>query len=54
VRTAIGRNNHRQDKKAIPVPAILRAAKQFQSPTEEEGFDEIRVIRPDELEPGRK
>src|SRR6478609_6181341 len=24
VRTAIGRNNHRRDKKAVPVPAILR------------------------------
>lgn len=46
VRTAIGRNNHRKDKKAIPVPAILRSAKQLQPPSEEEGFDEIRVIRP--------
>ncbi|HEX4748411.1 MAG TPA: AAA family ATPase, partial [Bryobacteraceae bacterium] len=26
-RTAIGRNNHRKNKKPIPVPAILRAAK---------------------------
>ena len=46
VRTAIGRNNHRKDKKAIPVPAILHSAKQLQPPEEEEGFDEIRVIRP--------
>src|ERR1700724_3753896 len=30
VRAAIGRNNHRTDKKPIPVPAILRAAKQLQ------------------------
>ena len=54
VRTAIGRNNHRQDKKAIPVPAILRAAKQFEPPTKDEGFDEVRVIRPKEVEPLRK
>ena len=42
VRTAIGRNNHRTDKNPIPVPAILRAAKQMQPPEEAEGFDEIR------------
>jgi predicted kinase len=54
VRTAIGRNSHRQDKKAIPVPAILRAAKQFEPPTEDEGFDEVRVIHPRELETRRK
>jgi predicted kinase len=46
VRTAIGRNNHREDKKAIPVPAILKIAKQLQPPAMEEGFDELRVIRP--------
>jgi predicted kinase len=45
VRTAIGRNNHRGDKKAIPVPAILKSAKQLQPPAMEEGFDELRVIR---------
>ena len=33
VRTAIGRNNHRKDKRAIPVPAILRAAKQLEPPS---------------------
>ncbi|MCU1336523.1 MAG: hypothetical protein JWO19_2104 [Bryobacterales bacterium] len=47
VRTAIGRNNHRKDKKAIPVPAILRGAKTLQPPSIDEGFDEIRVIHPD-------
>jgi predicted kinase len=47
VRTAIGRNNHRKDKKPIPVPAILRTAKQLEKPAIEEGFDEIRnEIRP--------
>lgn len=45
VRTAIGRNNHRKDKKPIPVPAILRAAKHLQPPALEEGFDEIRVVK---------
>ena len=44
VRTAIGRNNHRKDKKPIPVPAILRTAKIIEPPVAEEGFDEIRVI----------
>ncbi|MFL6416017.1 MAG: AAA family ATPase [Bryobacteraceae bacterium] len=45
VRTAIGRNNHRQDKKPIPVPAILRAAKTLQPPAVEEGFEEVRTIK---------
>jgi predicted kinase len=45
-RTAIGRNNHRKDKKAIPVPAIIRTAKHLEQPLEDEGFDEIRVIGP--------
>jgi predicted kinase len=44
VRTAIGRNNHRKDKKPIPVPAILRTAKGLQPPSIGEGFDEIRTI----------
>ncbi len=47
VRTAIGRNNHRKDKKPIPVPAILRAAKGLQPPSLDEGFDEIRIITPE-------
>jgi predicted kinase len=47
VRTAIGRNNHRKDKKPIPVPAILRAAKGLQPPSPEEGIDEIRIIKPE-------
>ena len=38
VRTAIGRNNHRKDKKPIPVPAILRSAKLLEPP------DELRTI----------
>ncbi len=44
VRTAIGRNNHRKDKKPVPVPAILRAAKRLEPPSVEEGIDEIRII----------
>lgn len=43
VRTAIGRNNHRQDKKPIPVPAILRIAKHLEKPSPEEGFDRIQL-----------
>lgn len=45
IRTAIGRNNHRKDKKPIPVPAILRAAKMLQPPTRDEGFDEIQIVQ---------
>jgi predicted kinase len=44
VRTAIGRNNHRKDKKPIPVPAMLRIAKRLEPPFLEEGIDEIRII----------
>src|SRR5262249_32611590 len=44
-RTAIGRNNHRKDKKPIPVPGILRTAKQLEKPSAEEGFDEVRTIQ---------
>lgn len=44
VRTAIGRNNHRQDKKSIPVPAILRTAKLLEPPSLDEGIDEIRTV----------
>jgi len=46
VRTAIGRNNHRKDKKPIPVPAILRAAKYLERPACEEGIDQIQVVTP--------
>lgn len=48
VRTAIGRNNHRKDKKPIPVPAILRSAKHLQAPALDEGFDEIHVVKPEQ------
>jgi predicted kinase len=51
VRTAIGRNNHRKDKKPIPVPAILRAAKHLEPPTAAEGFDQIQVVTPTEKNP---
>jgi predicted kinase len=44
LRTAIGRNNHRKDKKPIPVPAILRTAKRLEPPSMEEGADQIRTI----------
>jgi predicted kinase len=44
VRAAIGRNNHRKDKKPIPVPAILRTAKHLEPPSLEEGIEEIRKI----------
>lgn len=44
VRTAIGRNNHRKNKKPIPIPAILRTAKYLERPSLEEGLDDLRVI----------
>ena len=44
VRIAIGRNNHRQDKKPIPVPAILKMSKQMERPSADEGFDEIHGV----------
>jgi predicted kinase len=47
VRTSIGRNNYRKDKKPIPVPAILRAAKGLQPPSTDEGIDEIVIITPE-------
>jgi predicted kinase len=45
VRTAIGRNNHRPDKKPVPVPAILKTAKLFEPPAPPEEFDEFVVIK---------
>ena len=47
VRKAIGRNNHRKDKTPIPVAAILRTAKYLERPSLEEGFDEIRTVKPE-------
>jgi predicted kinase len=47
LRTAIGRNNHRKDKKPIPVPAILRTAKRLEPPCVEEGIEQIRTITPE-------
>jgi predicted kinase len=44
VRTAIGRNNHRKDKKPIPVPAILRTAARLEPPSLDEGINEIRTV----------
>ena len=44
VRTAIGRNNHRTDKKALVVPAILRSYKRLEPPTLDEGFDALEEV----------
>jgi len=49
VRTAIGRNNHRKDKKPIPVPAIIRTAKQLEPPALDEGFDKIRTVPSEQI-----
>jgi hypothetical protein len=50
LRTAIGRNNHRKDKKPIPVPGILRTAKRLEPPSIDEGADQIRTITADTRE----
>ena len=47
VRTAIGRNNHRKDKKPVPVPAILRTAKRLEPPSIDEGIDRIKIVVPE-------
>lgn len=44
VRSAIGRNNHRTDKKAVAVPAILAAFKRLEPPQLDEGFDELHEV----------
>ena len=44
VRTAIGRNKHRTDKKPIAVPAILATFKRLQAPEVSEGFDELHEL----------
>jgi predicted kinase len=54
VRTAIGRNNHRKDKKPVPVPAILRTAKRLEPPCLDEGLDQIRTITPEPDPPAQK
>jgi predicted kinase len=54
VRTAIGRNNYRKDKKPIPVPAILRAAKHLEPPSTVEGIDEVRTIAADDRKPPQR
>jgi predicted kinase len=44
VRTSIGRNKHRTDKKPVAVPAILSAFKRLEAPVLAEGFDELHEI----------
>jgi len=44
LRASIARNKHRADKKAIPVPAILRSYKRLQAPVYEEGFSELNTV----------
>jgi predicted kinase len=41
LRDAIQRNNQRTGKQKIPVPAIAGAFRKLQSPTPEEGFDDV-------------
>lgn len=41
LRAAIARNGKRGNKKALPVPAVIRSFKRMQVPTKEEGFDAL-------------
>ncbi len=45
VRQAIGRNNHRTDKRPIPVPALLATFKRLETPALDEGFDELFTLK---------
>lgn len=45
LRTALGRNRHRTDKKAIPVPGVIRTWKRLEQPTRAEPFDELFLVK---------
>lgn len=45
-RESIVLNRHRLGAARVPQVAIFTAAKKYQRPTMEEGFDEIRTVRP--------
>jgi predicted kinase len=44
LRDAIGRNNRRELKQRVPVPAIVRTFKRLEAPALNEGFDAIYVV----------
>ena len=44
LREAIGRNNRRELKQKVPVPAIIRTFKGLEPPTFNEGFDAIYTV----------
>ena len=46
VKDAVGRNRAREGKARVPDVALFVTAKKLVPPTEEEGFDEVRVIAP--------
>ncbi len=46
LRGSIGRNNHRTDKKPLPVPAVIAAYKRIEAPEPAEGFDELFLVEP--------
>lgn len=46
VKDAVARNRAREGKARVPDVAIFVTAKKLVPPTEEEGFDEVRVIAP--------
>ena len=51
LRGSIGRNNHRTDKKPLPVPAVIATFKRVEAPESGEGFDELYAV---DVEPARK
>jgi predicted kinase len=46
VKDAVGRNRAREGAARVPDVALFVTAKKLVPPTEEEGFDEVRVIAP--------
>lgn len=44
LRGSIGRNNHRTDKKPVPVPAVIATFKRVEAPDLAEGFDELHTV----------
>lgn len=46
MRAAIARNNKRENRKPVPVPALIRTWKQLEPPAAEEGFDSLFTVLP--------
>jgi len=49
VRMAVARNQQREGKARVPNAAIFTTQKRLVPPSVEEGFDEVRVIKPEPI-----